>query len=243
MKLDVKKALLSPFSEEKWYLKLIFPIFISACCTLSDGPFHVSKSLTFLIGLISLIPGIALSGFFIQFEHNEIHDARPLLPVLKSNFEKYLKYGLWVIFISICYLCIAGVLLLIFSPLYGYVSYLTKGNILLLILSSIFYLTPFFLLVLSFGFALSSYADSLDIKDVSDIKRTFRLISKVKLLILGYLLIFAGLTLIYLGINAILSISKYTIILSSISWVILQLININLEAQVYKIAKYRLENN
>lgn len=75
IKLDIKKAFLSPFSDDKWKSK----IFILA--------------LSIVTGLFLLFPFLIFIGYALQFMHNEIHDIKPLLPDWSSNFIKYLKYG------------------------------------------------------------------------------------------------------------------------------------------------------
>lgn len=75
MKLDIKRAFLSPFSDEKWKSKIFILLLLA------------------VTGLFLLFPFGIFIGYGLQFMHNEIHNIKPLLPDWHSNFIKYLKYG------------------------------------------------------------------------------------------------------------------------------------------------------
>ena len=84
MILDIPKALLSPFSDDKWKSKLFI------------------LTLLAVVSLFLLFPFWIFIGYCLQFMHNEIHNIKPLLPDWHSNFVKYLKYGVvYFIVISI----------------------------------------------------------------------------------------------------------------------------------------------
>ena len=91
MQLDIKKAFLSPFSEEKWYIKLIFPSFMAIFSLISNILAQEHKAEVLGLALITLLPFLVLYGFFAQFAHNEIHDELPLLPDLKTKVKQYFK--------------------------------------------------------------------------------------------------------------------------------------------------------
>lgn len=76
MKLDIKKAFLSPFSDEKWISKLVI------------------LTLFAWTGLFLIFPFWIFIGYCLEFMHNEINNIKPLLPDWHSNFIKYLKYGI-----------------------------------------------------------------------------------------------------------------------------------------------------
>lgn len=237
MELDIKKAYLSPFSEEKWYLKLIFPsIMALISIILSNKNLHIPNLYVLIIILISIIPSFILSGFFIQFEHNEIHDELPLLPILKSNIPTYGKYGVNCIGVAIFYGILSLLLLIAFALA---IKYAVTAKIFI----GIILLIPFILFLIAAGLAQSTYADSFHFTEAINIKRVFIIMSKVKVEILVYLLMSIILTFLTFFITLILVLSVVGIILVPFTTAILQLIIVNIKAQVYKVAKYRLENH
>lgn len=234
MNLDIKKSFLSPFSEEKWYLKLIFPVIVTAFSIVSNHDLHASKETILLVSLLSIIPSIILSGFFMQFEHNEIHDELPLLPILNSNVKKYLIYGLNALGIVLIYILFLFLTAIGIGAMF---ALLHIAKILSIILVGIFLIFIF----LFVGFAESTYADYFSFKKAMNVSRIASLIPKVKTEIFIYILITIGLMLTLSIITAGVQFAKATLILIPFFTTLIQLIMVNLKAQVYKVAKYRLE--
>lgn len=233
MQLDIKKSFLSPFSEEKWYLKLIFPLIVAALGMVSNKTLHIDKSIVLIVSLLSFIPSVILTGFFFQFQHNEIHDQLPLLPILKTNIKKYLSYGILGIGIVLIYTIVA----VLISGLLGFTLWNISKIVALILLGILLIL---FAILISF--AQGTFADTFSFESAMNFNYILKLIAKAKGEIFIYMLISTALILGLSAINTVLGLFKYALILSPIFTVFLQLITMNLQAQVYKLAKSRLEN-
>lgn len=234
MALDLKKAFSSPFSEEKWYKKLIFP-FILAIFNLMTNVYYKDSSLSSLIiNFAVIILGIVLSGFYAQFGHNEIYDKSPLLPDLDSNVKNFFLYGTKLVGIMLIYFS-----LVLVGSLFG-LSVLANLNILALF--------GLFLMVLGLfvGFPLAVVAegiffDNFSFKESIDIKKVIKLLAKVKMEVLLYIIACICFMMIASMLNTIVSMFGVTIIFAAALSTIIQLALINFNAQVYKIAKSKLE--
>jgi len=99
MKLDIKKAIYSPFSEPKWYIKISILCFLSVIgCLL----FKKESALEVLIELPLILISV---GYLLYFCHNEIHDFSPLLPEWnKNSIIKYLKHGFIIFAIGLFFI-------------------------------------------------------------------------------------------------------------------------------------------
>lgn len=248
MELNIKKAFYSPFSDEKWYLKLIFPSIMAIFSLISNIAMHQHNNMAAIVSyLISFLPCLVLGGFFLQFAHNEIHDELPLLPNLKSKILQYFKYGLSIFGLALIYAIAFFVIAFVISFISGFVlgvlfGILKFNKILLPILLTIIFI-PILLLVVSFMILLSGkYADNFNFKEALDYKKIWTLLSKTKSEIIIYILLIICLIILFLTFTIISSIIKFTLLLVPILIAILQLISMNLKAQIYKIAKSRLEN-
>lgn len=234
MELDMKKALKSAFSEEKWYSKLIFP-FILAIFNLITNVYYKDSSLTsVIINLLVIILGIALSGFYAQFGHNEVHGKQPLLPELESNIKNFFIYGIKLVGIMLIYFS-----LVLIGSLFG-LSAMAHPSILALF--------GLFLMVFGIfvGFPLAIVAegiffDNFSFKESLDIKKIIKLLAKVKMEVLLYIIACICFMMITSGLNSIVSMFGITIIFAAAVSTIIQLALINFNAQTYKIAKLKLE--
>lgn len=250
MELDIKKAFLSPFSEKRWYIKLIFP-----CTTmililiLLDPPLMrtiLIPDIAVWIIAIACIPALVfLLGFFAQFIHNEISNNKPLLPGMEVKFRDYFIYGL----ISL------GIFLIYSIPnsLLGLIKHTPAKDI-----GATFIVIPLLLLSLFLSivgaFSQNAYADFFCFKDAIRFKRIFKLMFNVKLEIFIYLIIFfildklnSPLELGFVAAARSLHFTTTVFLLSKdfaipIVDLVFTLMFLNLQAQIYKIAKNRLEN-
>lgn len=237
MDLDIKKAIKSPFSDDKWYIKLIFPSIMSIFYVIfKQDNFHLSNPFYLVSFIIGIIPLVIYFGFLLQFGHNEIHDEKPLLPVLRGNIKKYINLGFKAILIIIIYFAMAVFVFLIAIILY-------KTNSLFLKLLSF----PLFILILSmfiFLFMpLGIFADTYSLEDTCNFKKILSLIKRVIPEFIIFVLIQIILELLLSAIGMILIITVIGAPLVLVLYAIIELIRTNLTAQVYKIAKYRLETN
>lgn len=234
MELDMKKAFNSPFSEEKWYSKLIFP-FILAILNLMTNVYYKDSSLTsIVINFAVIILGVALSGFYAQFGHNEIHDKSPLLPDLDSNMKNFFLYGIKLVGIMLIYFSLVLVGSLFGLSALAHPSFLALFGLFLMVLG------------LFVGFPLAVVAegiffDNFSFKEALDVKRIIKLLAKVKMEILLYIIACICFMMITSILNSIVSIFGITIIFAAALSTIIQLALINFNAQIYKIAKSRLE--
>lgn len=232
MDLDIKKAFLSPFSEKRWYMKLIFPFIVIACNLMYHSNLHISKTVMLFTVPIALFLNIVLIGFFIQFQHNEIDNKEFLLPILNKKVKNYFFWGLSFIGIMLCYLfffigssfCFSGLLYL--------------GETIKILTYSIIYIA-LFLFIIAILFSEGSYSDDFCFRKAIDFEHIFKLMSQVKLEILFYIFILIPFVAL---INIFSEFRNIMIIFSPFVIVIMQLIIANLNAQVYKIAKKKLEN-
>lgn len=245
MELNIKKAFLSPFSEEKWYIKLIFPVAIAALSFAANIISKEHKLEAVMLGLLSLIPSIILTGFFARFAQNEIKSQTPLLPELKYQIKQYLIYGLKYIGVSLVYTFILLLLTLGVAVLVGItLGLLSAANITTKLLSAIIFILIFIPLVILFiafmTLVLGAFSDNMSFEEALNIKRVWSLVCKTKAEIAIYLLLAIGLGIALAIISVILIVPKVTIFLVPFFITVEQLISINLKAQVYKIAKSRL---
>lgn len=247
MELNVKKAFCSPFSDEKWYLKLIFPS-IMASFNLIPNAWLKQHPIEFLVlFLIILIPSFALKGFFIQFAHNEIHDKSPLLPELKSNGKNFLKYGVKLVGVFVIYmlifLLIAFLAGLALGFVLGIISAFLHFKAMIPIIAAIVFI-PLGILAAAFIILVECiFFDNFSFKEALNYKRAWGLLSKAKSEIMIYFLLMIGVFIALALCFLILSFLKFTLILVPVLLAITQLISVNLKAQIYKTAKLRLEEN
>lgn len=237
MQLDIKKAIKSAFSDNKWYIKLIFPSIMSIFYVIfKQDYFHLSNPFYLTSLIIGAIPMLIYFGFLLQFGHNEIHDEKPLLPVLRGNIKKYISLGFKAILIIITYFAINMLLAFIAIPLHQSNSVLLK----------IFSYPLFILILLIFVFLflpIALFADNYNLEDICNFKKILSLISKVIPEFIVFVLIQIILELLLSAIGMILILTIIGAPLVLILFAVIELIRTNLTAQVYKIAKSRLETN
>jgi len=216
MQLDIKRALLSPFSDNRWKGKLFILILlslISAFLTLSN------------LNLLSWLPIFIFTGYSLQFAHNEIHDIKPILPDWKFNFLTYFKYGAIFSAITFVYSIILFLIMIIMIKL----SYILIFGIGCFVFSIV-------------GIWITGvYCDNFQFKDAFNKKKFIRLISESQLeIIIFILIIFVLLTIAFIAVPfvQILELSKTTkvLIISLLEPFIILFIN-NLIAQIYRIGK------
>lgn len=241
MELDIKKSFKVPFSQEKWYIKLIFPSIMAIFSLISNNLMQTNKPAVAILFLITLIPAIILNGFFLQFAHNEINDEYPLLPNLKSRIKEYLKYGAKYYGLIIIY----AVILFFAGLLIGFASgfilgFLGLDKTLLSILTIAIFLPLLILVCCYLILVYGVFSDKFNFKEAFMYKKIMSLLSKVKAEITVYLLVVFGLLIVLSAMFMVLSIFKITLIIAPVLVAVQQLIAINLKAQVYKIAKTRL---
>lgn len=231
-KLDFKHALKSPFSGSKWWLKLLpyystLALIITAVIILEHSPI-----LSGIIFLFSIIPSLFVTGFDMQFAHNEIHGNTPLLPEWKPNLKSFIKYALKYFVILFAYIVMG---LIIGIPI------ILGDNPVLTLLSIILYIVvglPVF--ILSF-IAFRAFADTFCLKDAFNFSRVWALVKKVKEEIVIALLFWIVLEILVQILEIILKTNFVGIVLIPLIRMIKSLTIINIGAQVYKIAKYRLQ--
>lgn len=250
MELNIKHAFLSPFLDEEWYIKLIFPITISIFTSLLDSNFLNFPKI--YSSIPSIILFLLLSGFYTQFQHNEIHNETPLLPTIKSKYTKYLKYGFFVSIISFLYIIanaiLLGVLKGIFSSIllilhFSHMAVAARMAVTIFVVAAIIF--SFFaiaILLIAWVFALCAYADTLSLNGNIIFSNACQLMSKVKIEILVGILISAILSFPLIGYtNISLKSINVLFFIVPIIQVYVQLLIFNLAVQVYKIAKNRLK--
>lgn len=234
MDLDIKRAFLSPFLEKKWFVKLVFPFIISACFLIFDKNLHASK-LTQAIAVSCLaIPYLILWGFFTQFQHNEIHNKSEILPMLNNKLKDYLIYGLQLTGISLVYIIFLAIISIMIIPFFIF-----KINAAILTLLIIMYICVVLFLMATLIFSECSFADNFHFKDAFNFSLIFQLMSNAKLEILTLFLFSALLSIV---LKLILTFTNFILIFYPFLRILAKLMGYNLAAQMYKIAKKRLQN-
>ncbi|MEI7475667.1 MAG: hypothetical protein WCK67_12900 [bacterium] len=98
MKLDIKRALKSPFNGNNWFITLtILGIINSLFFVLVENSKENPQLLAIIILMVIQPLGIMISGYIIQFVHNEIKGNYPLLPCWKNNIKSYFRKGFYLI--------------------------------------------------------------------------------------------------------------------------------------------------
>ena len=232
MEFSIKKAFKAGFSDEKWYYKWIFPFILTAVLSLfHPRAYGISKDFLLVLGILCIIPYLILTGFFLQFMHNEIKDELPLLPYLKDNLKKYLYNGFLISAAFAIYTVVFAVLFILFAILLHKLK-------LLFILAFIILIICYVALFLA---AQACFADEFKFKDAfrfSKISKIFLNAPKEILIYIVFLIVFA----IFGGIfNKIALQLPLVIIISAFISVFVQFTNINLVGQIYKVAKSKTE--
>lgn len=233
MSLDFKKAFNSPFSEEKWYIKMVFPFVMTLLGIMTSTFYKNDAGANVMINLLTLFPSIILAGFYAQFAHNEIHDVAPILPELKAKIVDFLKYGFKLIGISIIYFSIVLVGSII--SLAGLKTF-NIFSVLGLVLIPIGLIIGFLLAVPAEGI----FFDTFCFKAALDYKKAIELLSKVKMEIAVYAVICIFFVVFTSICNSIVDLFGFTIILLAAIITAIQFAIVNINAQIYKIAKARL---
>lgn len=89
MQLNIKKAILLPFSGIDWFLRLTVLSLLSFFGII----FYSQPSNIENFAIIFVLFFIIFSGYFWQFAHNEINNIYPSLPSWKLDVIKYFKQG------------------------------------------------------------------------------------------------------------------------------------------------------
>lgn len=237
MQLDIKKAIQSPFSDETWFFKMIFPTIMVALGAIGDKHLHIPYLYVNIVFLVTIIPNLILEGFFLQFQHNEIKNEKPILPILKSNVFRYLKYG----FKSLSFMGYYTALFLLTCILIYIFTKMTliKSNGLVAI---VLICVSFFFFLIMYLMAQSTYAENFKLRDTFDFNRLLKLIVKAKSDILIFIVYSVAIILLYLFVFYWLAATIVGLLLIPFLSTAVGFALFNLQAQFYKIAKFRLEN-
>lgn len=113
MQLDIKKAILLPFSGKDWLIRLIVLSLLSFFGII----FYSQPSNIENFAIIFVLFFIIFSGYFWQFAHNEINNIYPSLPSWKLDVIKYFKQGFICSFNIFAYLVPVALYLCLLSYL------------------------------------------------------------------------------------------------------------------------------
>lgn len=240
MQLDIKKAFLSPFSGKGWFWKVtLFSVLaiIAETCNLNISRYSI----------IGLFLAMLLSGYSVNFIHNEINNINPILPAWRLNLKKFFKLGIVSIFMCFIYFFIS---LLVIFPLFG-IGNILKTTLHLPFLNAIaivFLVLFFLLLIIAVQFGICAYSKNYDIADCFKENILFKLMLLVKKEI--FITILIALVIQSLGVLFSQIMTKTNniyiqfCILITIPYILSSsyFIPYNLSAQIYKIANYRHSN-
>jgi len=248
LKLNIKKAFLSPFSDYGWFWKITL---LGVLCTLSLG-LNVSAKIGskyLLIGfLIGFLVEMIKTGYFIKFIHNEIYDIKPLLPVWKYNILDFLKKGTKYYIVLISYIILFLILFALFIAFPVSIFFASSEIVSNIILIFFGILYAIFGMIFT-QLVMCSYADNLKYENCYQFKFFLKLILNVKkeiVITLLFVFVFCTLTLIFSEV-IIKSNNLFVLITMNLLtpyFIVIELFTLyNLSAQTYKIAKYRIYNN
>lgn len=232
MQLDIKKAILLPFSDSDWKRKLLILLFFWAFLTIQYYlPNNLNKS-NLIYALLTLPFWFLGIGYCLQYAHNEINEIIPKLPIWQSNFLNYLKHGFFSTVISVSYLIPLKVIGRLTKVLFW-------DNYLQLNIINFIYYIFILALIIILSMVVDIYANNFKFIEAFNINKLFKLIIKAPKELFISALIFL-LTLI--SQNLLVSIFSFhfsAIIFISILDLLSALIVTNLFAQSYKIAKQK----
>lgn len=225
MQLDIKKAILVPFSERRWLLVLLILSVLRFC-------YKINNNLPFRMVLI--FGAILFLGYFCQFVHNEFNNISPSLPSWKSNFIKYLRQG---------FICSIGMFinLLIFScfiiPFFALTQVIHNNNV-KYVYDLMHQLSEIIMIYVSF-IVPCLYAENFKLRTVFNFKKLFKMIfnTKFDFLLCFIILIISGkiISLISLHIKPI----YMQIILTSLIFSIVYVVVFDLFIQTFKLHKQK----
>lgn len=257
MIIDFKKAFIKPFTGEKWFIKLLvgsaFMLLNSCFFILSEFLLiytlhnHMTKNnIIIYLGLllITCLSSFIVSGYVIQYMHNEISKDNVNLPQWKNCVFKYFKNAAKSFIVNLGYTLY---ILVTVSLLIGYLiwdDYLEWSDFIspytLLYqetLTGFYFIFVFFvILALFIPFIEASFAENFRILEALNLVRIAKKIYKVWSNYIISLLIFM-LTTIFLVITIlILCMTGIGILFSPFLTFIYLLITMNIFAQTYKVA-------
>jgi Protein of unknown function (DUF4013) len=240
MNLDIKRAILSPFSDSKWYVKLAIPFLWHIANSLY---FHFHKilvqDLTFL-QLALLLPFLLiLPGFYLNFVHNEIHNIKPLLPNWKGNWLNFLKNGasFYIIFLFVLMLALIIVCLPLLTIFHIFHPNPYSGSLVYELTSILSFPAILFFAFLCF-FLVCIYVDNFKLLDCFNLKHVLRTILSAK----NELSIYVILPAVFYLLHYLTSFYFKNILLYILFIIAVFLFNFfffNLLAQVYKSTKIK----
>lgn len=99
MQLDIKKAIISPFLDKDWYIKILFPIILMPFGMVFYYKSYIHHMATFipktailLFLIICLAMSLLYSGFMVVYRHNAIYNHCPSFPELNNIWKDFLIF-------------------------------------------------------------------------------------------------------------------------------------------------------
>lgn len=245
MKLDLQRTFDSITGTPKWFWKVSILGFLCILLILSKGLSKISLNYSFAVLFIGFPIEMIKTGYLMQFIHNEINNISPLLPQWGSGIKTYIKLGIKYYSITISYvICLLSFFMLfIITPvsfLFAHDKFLQ--DVIIIPLGVLFTILGIIIIQL----AICSYVDNFRYKHAFNLGRFVQMVVKVKKEIVICLFITFISTLSVLLIseivekssNLLVGICAYVFISYFIAITFLFLNN--LSAQIYKIAKLRI---
>lgn len=235
MRLDIKKAILSPFSDNKWRSKLFILCLLVIPVTFEYFVPNITKvNKSGIIYSLLVFPFFCIFwGYCIEFAHNEIHNVKSLLPEWDFKINTYIKYfkqGFLFIIIGVIFIIAIAVSLgliekCFFSGMKSVIFQFSRNLICYYIIT----IVPTAICLL--------YIDSFEFFSIFNLNKLLNLIFKAQQEFCISIIIFYILGCIFELIVSKLSFNFIGIIMTTIMIIITNLISNNLFAQTYKVAK------
>lgn len=169
IQLDIKKAILLPFSGKDWFLRLIV---LSVLC-LGVSNVYCKFDINNFIMTILIFLLLIFFGYFCQFAYNKFNNITPCLPSWKLDFIKYLRQGfIWLMGVF-SYLFVISAFAFIFVPLIQIIH----NNYLKILSDIVNQLVIIFIIFV----VPCLYADKLNFRGILDFKKLVKTFLNTKL--------------------------------------------------------------
>lgn len=223
MKLDIKRAILLPFSGKDWFLRLI----VLSILSIRELKGVNSDIIVLHVALFILL--IIFWGYFSKYSYNIFNNISIELPSWKLDFKEYLKTG---------FMCLIGYLIniIIFSSIFLSLSNLASKL-------HIEYLKIFsdgllqFLIIFMLFVIPCLYSQKFKFIDMLNYSKLFNIISNAKLEFLTCILIYFVSNKLIQFIFPFLKLTYIQIILTSFLWAIVNIVLFDLLIQSFLLSK------
>jgi len=223
MQLDIKKAILLPFSGKDWFLRLI----VLSILSLTGFDSSYRDILGVHVVLIMLM--VLYWGYYSQYAHNIFNNISVELPSWKLDFKRYFKLG---------FICLVGFVIvmiifgLIFWPLGALFEKFNSGY-----LKVLYEATKQFIVIFMMFVIPCLYAKRFKFIDMLNFSKLLKIISNAKFEFLTCILIYFVSNKLIQFVFPFLKFAYIQIILTSFLWAIVYIVLFDLLIQSFLLTK------